>query len=254
RLRRTYAGRCARLLQNLDKADILISPSEKAREIYGTLGVPKERIVVIPHGAPPFPEARAGSSTSEYDGKRPLVVGYVGTVMPHKGVATLLKAIKGFGSDKVILRIYGRPYPQHFESLIAKAIKRFPRGQVEIQGMYQPDELPRIRAGLAVVVIPALWHETFNLVLWEAWASRLPVVASRVGALSDFVKEGVDGLTFTPGRWKELRAQFARIVEEPGLLTSLRKNLPRTCMSLEENAKRYEDIFHGLVSERGQNN
>lgn len=254
RLRRTYAGRCARLLQNLDKADILISPSEKAREIYGALGVHKERIAVIPHGAPPLPEARAGSSTNEYDGKRPLVVGYVGTVMPHKGVATLLKTIRGFRPDRVVLRIYGRPYPQRFAGFIMKAIKRFPRGQVEIQGMYQPDELPRIMAGLDVVAIPALWHETFNLVLWEAWASKLPVIASRVGALSDFIKEGVDGLTFTPGSWKKLSTQIARIVEKPGLLAGLRENLPRNCMSLEENARRYEDIFHRLTSERGQNN
>jgi glycosyltransferase involved in cell wall biosynthesis len=248
RLRRAYAGRCARLLQNLEKADILISPSEKAREIYGSLGVPKERIAVIPHGAPPFPEARPSSSAGEYDGTRPLVVGYVGTVMPHKGVATLLKAIRGFRPEKVVLRIYGRPYPQRFTRFIMKAIGRSPCGQVEIQGMYQPDELPGIMAGLDVVAIPALWHETFNLVLWEAWASRLPVVASRVGALSDFIREGVDGLTFTPGSWRELRAQFSRIVEDPALLAALRKNLPRSCMSLEENAKRYEEMFRRLVS------
>lgn len=246
RLRRAYGDRCARLLHNLGKADILIAPSEKAREIYGMLSVPKERIAVIPHGAPPFPEASA--STAGYDGTRPLVVGYVGTVMPHKGVATLLEAIRGFKPHKVVLRIYGRPYPQRFARFVAKAIKRFPRGQVEIQGMYQPDELPRIMAGLDVVAIPALWHETFNLVLWEAWASRLPVIASRVGALSDFIKEGVDGLTFTPGNWRELRAQLARIVEDPALLAALRKNLPRSCMSLEENAKMYEELFTTVKS------
>lgn len=249
RLRSAYGGRCSRLLRNLGKADVLIAPSEKAREIYGTLGVPKEGIAVIPHGAPPIPEARADSSASGYDGKRPLIVGYVGTVMPHKGIATLLKAIGGFRPDKVALKIYGRAYPPRFAGFIMKAIGRFPRGQVDIRGMYQPDELLRIMAGLDVVVIPALWHETFNLVLWEAWASKLPVIASRVGALSDFIKEGVDGLAFTPGSWKELRAQLARIVEDPGLLAALRKNLPRSCMSLDENARRYEEMYHRVKSQ-----
>ena len=249
RLRRVYGERCARLLHNLGKADILIAPSEKAREIYEALGVPCERVAVIPHGAPPIPEARAGLPASEYDGTRPLIVGYVGTVMPHKGVATLLKAIRGFSPDKVALRIYGRAYPPRFARFIMKAIRRFPRGQVEIRGMYQPDELPRIMAGLDVVAIPALWHETFNLVLWEAWASRLPVITSRVGALSDFIKDGVDGLTFTPGSWKELRAQLARIVKEPGGLAALRKNLPRSCMSLDENARRYEEMYSRLKSQ-----
>lgn len=249
RLRRVYGERCARLLHNLGRADVLVAPSEKAREIYGSLGVPKDRITVIPHGAPPIPEARAGSPAGGYDGARPLVVGYVGTVMPHKGVATLLKAVKGFGPGKVALKIYGRAYPPRFAGFIAKAIRRFPRGQVEIRGMYQPGELQRILAGLDVVAIPALWHETFNLVLWEAWASRLPVVASRVGALSDFIKDGVDGLTFAPGRWKELRAQIKRIVDDPCLPAALRENLPRSCMSIEENARRYEELFTTVKSQ-----
>jgi glycosyltransferase involved in cell wall biosynthesis len=107
-------------------------------------------------------------------------------------------------------------------------------------------------AGLDVVVIPSLWHETFNLVLWEAWASRLPVIASRVGALSDFIREGVDGLTFPPGNWRGLRAQLARIVENPALLGTLREELPRSCMSLNENARRYEKIYIRLTTERAE--
>jgi len=252
KLRRAYGERCERLLHNLGKADILIAPSEKAREIYKSLGVSGEGMMVIPHGAPPLPEARESSSLIEYDGTRPLVVGYVGTVMAHKGVVTLLRAIKGLSPQKVTLRIYGRAYPPRFAQFIMKGIKRFPRGQVEIQGMYQPDELPRIMAGLDVVVIPSLWHETFNLVLWEAWASRLPVIASRVGALSDFVREGVDGLTFSPGNWRELRAQLERIVENPALLATLRESLPRSCMSLDENARRYEEIYSRLTTERAR--
>ena len=252
KLRRVYRERCARLLHNLSSADALIAPSEKAREIYEALGIPKERVVVIPHGAPPLPEARAGFLRNEYDGTRPLVVGYIGTVMAHKGVVTLLRAIRGLSPGKASLRIYGRAYPPRFTRFITKAITRFPRGQVEIQGAYQPEELPRLMAGLDVVVIPSLWHETFNLVLWEAWASRLPVIASRVGALSDFIREGVDGLTFPPGDWRGLSAHLARIVENPALLATLRKNLPRSCMSLNENARRYEKIYIRLTTERAE--
>jgi glycosyltransferase involved in cell wall biosynthesis len=252
KLRRVYRERCARLLHNLSSADALIAPSEKAREIYEALGIPKERVVVIPHGAPPLPEARAGFLRNEYDGTRSLVVGYIGTVMAHKGVVTLLRAIRGLSPGKVTLRIYGRAYPPRFTRFITKAITRFPRGQVEIQGAYQPEELPRLMAGLDVVVIPSLWHETFNLVLWEAWASRLPVIASRVGALSDFIREGVDGLTFPPGNWRGLRAQLARIVENPALLGTLREELPRSCMSLNENARRYEKIYIRLTTERAE--
>ncbi|MCX6354501.1 MAG: glycosyltransferase [Candidatus Aureabacteria bacterium] len=248
KLKQTYGARCDRLLGGLGIADVLISPSEKAREIYISLGVPGDKIVVIPHGAPPFPEVAGASKLNPYDGTRPLVIGYAGTIMPHKGVVTLLRALRKFPPERATLRMYGRPFPARFARYMEKLIRRFPEGQVEMQGTYRPGELPGILAGVDLLVIPSLWHETFNLVLWEAWAARLPVIASHVGALSDFIREGVDGLTFSPGDWRDLHERIARILDNPELLQELRAQLPRSCMSIEENAARYEEVYSRLLS------
>ncbi len=248
KLERIYGSRCARLLEALTKADILISPSEKARSIYSALGVPSGRHIVIPHGMPEFRVKGDESSRRDYDGERHLKIGYVGNIMGHKGVETLLKAVRRFPRSKVQLNMYGRSYPPRYASFIKKATSRFPSGQVGIHGVYQPDALPGILASLDLLVIPSLWHETFNLVLWEAWAARLPVIVSRVGAMVDFVRDGVDGLTFSPGNWRDLRKKISNILDEPTLLDKLHQNLPRTCLSLDENAKRYEDVYMGLVA------
>ena len=248
KLIQNYGARCNRLLGGLDAAYILISPSEKAREIYISLGVAGDKILVIPHGAPPFPEVAGASKLSRYDGTRPLVIGYAGTIMPHKGVVTLLRALRKFALERATLKMYGRPFPAPFARYMEKLIRRFPEGQVEIHGTYQPEDLPGILSGVDLLVIPSLWHETFNLVLWEAWAARLPVIASRVGALSDFIREGVDGLTCSPGNWRELRERIARLIDNPNLLHELRAQLPRSCISIEENAARYEEVYSGLLS------
>ncbi|MCX6356548.1 MAG: glycosyltransferase [Candidatus Aureabacteria bacterium] len=247
RLAGVYGGRCARLLGGLAAADLLIAPSEKARSIYLSLGLPPAKVVVIPHGAPPFPPP---GERAPYDGNRPLVVGYVGTIMPHKGVATFLRATRGFRPSVVTVRMFGRAYPKGFARYVQRIVARFPRGQVEMQGTYRPVELPRILSGLDLLVIPSLWHETFNLVLWEAWAARLPVVASRVGALGDVVRDGVDGFTFVPGDWRELRAKLGWIAANPRLLSEIRNHLPRNCISLEENARMYEEAYAALVAHR----
>lgn len=248
RLRRTYGKRCERLLGALASADAIVSPSEKARSIYGGLGIPEDRITVIPHGAPPFPRRRSAASLAPYDGRRPLALGYTGTVMPHKGVTTILKAVRKFSPDRVRLNICGRAYPASFAAYVSRALKRFPRGQVELHGTYQPDELQDILAGVDILIIPSLWHETFNLVLWEAWAAGIPVLASRVGALADFVRDGEGGLTFDPGDWRGLRGAIMRLIREPAMLESIRSVLPRCCISLEENARRYESLYKSVLS------
>jgi len=49
------------------------------------------------------------------------------------------------------------------------------------------------------LVVPSIWYETFGLVVAEAFASGLPVIASRIGALAELVREGETGLLFKPG-------------------------------------------------------
>jgi glycosyltransferase involved in cell wall biosynthesis len=247
RLTGVYGDRYRRLMDGLRGADVLVSPSDKAKEIYVSLGIPADRIVTVPHGMPRMEGAGERAGKDMYDGKRPLVLGYVGNVMAHKGIGVLLAAVKGFKPGRVIMKIYGRSYPKRFASFVEKAAGRFPPGQIQLEGLYRPSDLARILSGLDVLVIPAVWHETFNLVLWEAWGARLPVIASRVGALADFVHDGVDGLAFAPGDWKELRKKIAVFLDDPSMVGKLRGPLPRFPLSLEENAGRYERIFKQLI-------
>lgn len=248
RLRKAYRGRCSRLLDPLSTADFLVSPSEKARSIYTAMGVPGERHVVIPHGLPPLSSSSGTRWRAAYDGTKPLEVGYVGNLMEHKGIITLLRAMKKLLPREARLTMYGKAYPPRYERFLRKAVKRFPPGQVAVRGTYTPAELPRIFAGIDILVLPALWHETFNLVLWEAWAAGVPVLASCVGALADFIREGVNGVTFSPGNWRDLRAILLQFIRDPGLLAKLRENLPRYCGTLDENAGKYEKLYEELVS------
>ena len=53
-------------------------------------------------------------------------------------------------------------------------------------------------AAADVFLLPSM-HEPFGIVILEAWAAGLPVVASRTGGVASFVREGIDGLMCTPG-------------------------------------------------------
>jgi glycosyltransferase involved in cell wall biosynthesis len=93
-----------------------------------------------------------------------------------------------------------------------------------------------------VVVVPSLWFENSPVVIQEARAAGVPVVASRHGALVEKVRDGVDGLLFTPGDAGALRQALLRVAEEPGLLVRLRLGVP-PAMDLGEHVEKLEQIY-----------
>ncbi len=64
-------------------------------------------------------------------------------------------------------------------------------------------------------VLPSA-HEPFGIVILEAWASGLPVVASRVGGIPSFVADRKDGLLFQPNNPVQLVAAIKQVVNNPG--------------------------------------
>jgi glycosyltransferase involved in cell wall biosynthesis len=88
-------------------------------------------------------------------------------------------------------------------------------GVVVFAGFRQIGELPGFYSGAGVFVHPAL-EEPWGLVINEAMASGLPVVASRnVGAAEELVLEGVTGFLFDPGNVGELAGLMARVAGMP---------------------------------------
>ena len=65
------------------------------------------------------------------------------------------------------------------------------------------------------LVMPSEWYETFGLVLIEAFAHGLPVVASRLGAMEEIVNEGMTGLLFEHGNAEDFVAKVCWMTEHP---------------------------------------
>ena len=83
------------------------------------------------------------------------------------------------------------------------------------------DDLAEFYRGARILAVPSRWFETFGIVGAEAMSHGIPVVASRLGALSDLVADGTDGLLFTPGDAADLAAKLRMLWDDPALCRRL---------------------------------
>jgi glycosyltransferase involved in cell wall biosynthesis len=67
----------------------------------------------------------------------------------------------------------------------------------------------------AVVVVPSIWYEPCPLVVIEAFACGTPVIASKIGALSELVVNGVTGIHVTPADSGALAEAIGQMLQDP---------------------------------------
>ncbi len=209
------AARAARLRPVWQGASRLIAPTRFVRDLYVGLGLPASLIQVVPHGIalPPHMPPRTRPAAGR------LQVGYVGGISWQKGVHVLVEAVNGMPADSINLSIFGdlTTFPDYVHDLQAMAQHQ----GIHFRGPVDRQQLWTELVHLDVLVVPSLWYETAALVVQEAFAAGIPVLASNLGALAERVRPGVDGLLFPPGDSAALRAALLELWRTPEKLVQL---------------------------------
>lgn len=178
--------------------DMFISPSEFNLRKHVEYGFSKHKIVHVPHGVD---VERLGRYCVEGDSGYCL---YFGQLTRRKGVHTLLQAACRL--PKVSFEIVGSG---KLCSSIEETIRKNKLENVKLRGWLQGEDLWRKVSGARVVVVPSEWYENAPLVVLEAGALGKPVVASRIGGIPEYIREGETGLLFEPGDVEELCSHIA---------------------------------------------
>ena len=97
------------------------------------------------------------------------------------------------------------------------------RERVLLLGALPNRDLPPIHAACDAFVAPNVGGESFGIVLVEAMAAGLPVVASAIPGFDEVIRDGVDGLLVPPGDLEALTRALGRVLDEPELAERLRR-------------------------------
>ncbi len=162
--------------------DRFIALSEFSKSRFVAAGFPANKITVKPNSPAALfaekPEAQERSGAL-----------YVGRLSPEKGIAPLLRLWK---KDWPPLRVVGDgPDTPALDEAVRD-------GRAVALGPLGPEAIAIEMRRAALCIIPSRCYENFPMVLGEAFASGLPVLASNIGALGELVQEGRTGAQFDP--------------------------------------------------------
>lgn len=169
-----------------------IALSEFARAKFIQGGLAPENVFVKPNFVDPDPGRGLGLGN---------YCMFVGRLTEEKGVRTLIDAWTRH-SPSIDLEVAG---DGELAPEVAAAAAQCSR--IRWLGRLQKADLYERMKGAAALIVPSVWYEPFGLVVVEAFAMGLPVVASRIGALGEIVQHGRTGLHFEAGNAEDLAAQ-----------------------------------------------
>ncbi|HUP19955.1 MAG TPA: glycosyltransferase [Gemmatimonadota bacterium] len=190
------------------RVDRYLTLTRFARDKMVEGGFPAERIRVKPNFLPVDPgpgEGRGGYAL------------YVGRLSPEKGIGTLVEAWERL-DPPVPLQVVGQgSEAPAVEALAAR------RPEVRMRGRLPRDEVAALMRDALVLVVPSRWYEGFPLVVVEALAAGLPVIASDLGSLTEVVRPGETGWRVPAGDPAALAAAVARAAADPTALIPMRR-------------------------------
>jgi glycosyltransferase involved in cell wall biosynthesis len=202
---------------NLRCADHAIAGSSGAARVWREKGYAGPLAVMPQFGVDPdiFAPRRGGR-----DPARGFLIGYVGRLVPEKGVDLLLEATAGMGTGWRLAIVGTGPEQDHLRTLIRRLGLA---DQVSFEGEIPSIRMPAFYQELDALVLPSRsrpnWIEQFGRVLIEAMACGVPVIGSDCGEIPNVVGEA--GLIFTEDDTQALRGCLMRLMRDVDLWEDL---------------------------------
>jgi glycosyltransferase involved in cell wall biosynthesis len=231
-------------LQEISRdCDKIIVLTDWYKRILIKNGIEPEKLVQISQTLPP-------ASGDESKMKVPfletgsLKVIFAGRISSLKGVDILLEALQGFTQQQIELSIYGQADDETYNTYCKTLSKNMPF--VHWRGVLERSSILQAFSQHDLLCLPSTFSEMSPLVIQEAFAAGIPVVASRVYGNMEQVVQDVNGLLFDFKSSTHLRQVLASLIADRSIVAKLKKNIT-TPLPFSTTGKQYELLYNELL-------
>ncbi|MCS7254450.1 MAG: glycosyltransferase [Armatimonadota bacterium] len=173
---------------------------------------------------------------------------FVGRLVPKKGVDVLLRALARLRGKAKCVVVGDGPMRQKLE-MLARQLKLC--GCVTFVGSVRHADVAKYYARAAALIVPSVIasngdRDGLPNVILEAAASSLPIIASNISGIPEFVEDGESGLLFPAGDDEALAEAIGKVLSDDKLARKLAEGAYQKLLTdfvAEENALRLGNLF-----------
>lgn len=241
--------------ETLCRSDHIIAVSAAVKKHALSRGALVERVSVLPNGVDTqrfHPDVSGEPVRARYQLAGRPVIGFIGSLKPWHGLDFLLDA---FGDllqqrpDAILLLVGAGPA---LEDLQARVAREQWQGRVILTGRIPHADIPAYLAAMDITVAPYTAQDGFYfspLKVVESLAAGRPVVAPRLGQLTDLLQDGVTGLLYPPGARDEFVQRVSELLNDAPRLQAMSRaaaSVARNNFGWDKTAQRATEIMLSL--------
>jgi glycosyltransferase involved in cell wall biosynthesis len=175
---------------------------------------------------------------------------FMGRLSEEKGLMTLLRAFRKTG--KIKLKVAGKG---DLEEELKKYLSENNMSCVEFLGFVSGEQKLEFLKKAMFSIIPSEWYENFPMSVLESFSAGTPVIASRIGGLTELVENGGNGLLFEPGNEDDLAEKINYLSENPDKALEMgeyARKFVEEKYSPKKHYNRLMEIYKTAIEENGR--
>ena len=227
------------------KSNLLIVPAESIGEMLSWQKInTKKKVIHLGVDTRKFIPPTSKSDAKKKIGLDPevFVIGQHGRIGREKDLPTLLRAF-------IIVK---KTYPKTLLLIIGEGVESIKKKLIQVDGVILPgatnNVVPYLQA-MDIYCLPSL-TETTSLATLEAMACGVPVIATKVGFVRDYIKPQVNGLFFKEKNSYDLARQIMFLIREDILRKKISLEARKTVekrFNWDKTAKEIEETIDGMI-------
>lgn len=226
----------------VDNCDRVVCITNWYKQVLLDNGIASNKVCYISQGLPFQVNEFAFQSKVR---NKPLRLLFLGRINKFKGLHLLIKALKAVDPELIELSIYGNSDDSDYE--YGLKLETAQSKNISWKGKLLQHEVVKTMQEYDLLCLCSTFSEMSPLVIQEAFAARIPVLASDVYGNSEQISHGRNGLLYTINDTADLLRQLNRCLDEIDLLPSLVKNISPP-KSFDKVGDEYMELYKSLLS------